>query len=280
MGSGHVVFGLGTRAKSLRVEQQCLSEPSVTVMGLMHLLALWCGPSYKGGGMKDNANRASAWALLDGLVAAATEALEHRGKTTMNVLFFPDWCCTYPRPSPQARDNFTLDLPLAKDLIDITPWRLACEQRRSPYASDVWNGCNLGTKGDRAKVADLMHAFACFPRAGPMLAQWCFALGAALEDALAADVAGEPYSSTISFAHSHIKDCLANPHFLHQKLFCYRQSTRDAPSDRQHWSMPTDKGESGNMNLQHALVCWGDNTAAVAVPQVPRLAPTFFFRAI
>ena len=136
------------------------------------------------------------------------------------------------------------------------------------YMRQVWAATCMDRFGDQAALADVILHLSGPPRAAPLVAQIALFLGDALDLAITQLLIGKGHTRRARFAHDGLLSKLAKREALGRDLVRYVVSTRDAPADRQHWSLATDKGECGRMDLQLSVIVWGNNLAAIAIPQV------------
>ena len=255
-------------------EKCCVDMLAVSIAGLVLLCARWSAAEPQHGGFKVHEHSQAARALAASLVDVALE--DTCGVRTMRVVFDADWECRRPRPDAIASTRTVIEFEVEGKRVSLAPWRSVYENKPngSYFARVVWEKACMSWLGDKPHMADVIFALSVFPRHAPVVAQMILFLVDDLDDLIVKQVVGKKGFGRMQFHPSGGGSLLdtANYRHLRREILRYVISTRDAPADRQHWSIPTDKGEGGRFDLQYSVVVWGCNTAALALPQA-RLNP-------
>ena len=98
--------------------------------------------------------------------------------------------------------------------------------------------------GGQAHMADVIFALSVLPCHAPIVAQMILFLLDDLDDLIVKQVVGKKDHGLMKFHPSGGASLLEGNHrHLEREIMRYVISTRDTPADRQHWSIPTDKGK-------------------------------------
>ena len=122
-------------------------------------------------------------------------------------------------------------------------------------------------------VANLARQLVLYDHAAgkPILAQLALKLSEALEQQSWAQIQGKfkqlGSKVTAKFKFISMEDSFASKYRVAKTCTFYVQSTKAARSCWQHMSASTDKGDGGQLPLQHTVFAFPDNQIFVALPQ-------------
>ena len=260
------VFVPGTGAKTTKdtFDKRCLPAPSYSLTATMFLLCLWSAAGKEDGGMEGSPEaRKACGDLLDGFVDLACGCLADDDGVVLDVS--GKWACKWPRPleaaTPRARlgvSGGAIDLEPLKGIIDT-----------SVVVAEWWNLAFL----DRfeSTTVPLGRFLACLSvgkrQLVPLLAQMCHFVASLVERkalAMATTDDGEG-----DFAWLGEGTVAARRGDVDRLCWQYAESCQQLdPRGFQYLSVGTDEGDGGGLPLLQTVLCVGQSTLAVCVPQV------------
>jgi hypothetical protein len=264
LGLGHFVHGIGAdEANLVPFVEKCLPSASMSLLGLVVHLAVWCSTTREQGGFVLDAHRASCRELLHAILKITIQ--QGAPHSEFVIGFDPRWSCQWPRPISNPHNYDVVKLPLTEDGVDLRPWKaLATTPRLHTEAAASWQGASLGILPDMTTPLSVVWALADCQASSHMFQQVAWGLTNLVELVVLKHAIGR---------HNGLKlfDWLGVDMALHKSHDVDKKCAQTCRSDWQFVTLSNDEGDGGSLPLVQSFMAFPDNQGFLNVPQVSRI---------
>lgn len=247
---------------------KCLSQPSLSTLGMIVVMARLVGCSAQSGGLRDAVARPAVAALLRGVL----ESCRRMRALTMSASICESWAPRWPCTEPQAICGASLVVSATLE-VDLSPFVNLRDDPVVGHIAQRWVrklslDCRPGVVASMPldslllKVVAVGGLVALAAQLFWHVAQW---VELCVWQSL---LRGQTERLSIKAYYMDAAAALGVPHRLDSLILRHVVASIEATRGQVHMSMTVDKANVGGIQLQVGVMVLGDNRSIMACPQV------------